>query len=403
MYPSTDFPKFSSYSLPFCHVPQVKVYNAQQLWLVTYYLQSTTLIEVDFDPILWNKIMSLAEKKYGIPKPVVSMQLHEESKSLRLEMMNFIRTHSRLVCEMPLLRGEMKINLPEFYISPYLMTSIFLENKPNFLHMFARSCLIADETELLLQKIHNVLKLQATELLVFMISDKDRLQDSLASNSMPLAYALKGRCLSNSELRYLIKKVRNTLHERKIKVLCEIYDGQWQYRAMYDQDGNPLNRLRVSISTWSRISKLSKSRIVDELMMITSLKLGDNDLLRFSTFRQGMNTHNNVIVTKTSAGALHITTLGGKLMKRPCAKYVITPLKENLWKEDSSKSVTCTKNLRKVVPKSFGLKPTERNIFSALPSNMVNPFLELEGNDGKDTDDDGEYLPDLMPIQSGLR
>ena len=28
--------------------------------------------------------------------------------------------------------------------------------------------------------------------------------------------------------------------------------------------------------------------------------------------------------------------------------------------------------------------------------------MELEDN-GKDTDDDGEYLPDLMPIQSGLR
>ena len=157
------------------------------------------------------------------------------------------------------------------------------------------------------------------------------------------------------------------------------------------------------MGTWSRISKLSKSRIVDELMTITSLKLGDNDLLRFSTFRQGMNTYNNIEVTKTSAGTLHITTLGGKLIKRPCAKYVITPLEENLWKEDSSKPVTYTKNVRKVVPKSYGLKPAERNIPSALPSTIVNPFLELEGNDGKDTDDDGEYLPDLMPIQSGVQ
>ena len=57
----------------------MKAYNAQQLWLVTYTLQSTTLIEVDFDPILWDKIMSLAEKKYGIPKPVIPMRLHEES------------------------------------------------------------------------------------------------------------------------------------------------------------------------------------------------------------------------------------------------------------------------------------------------------------------------------------
>ena len=279
---------------------------------------------------------------------------------------------------------------------------MFLENKPDFLHLFVMSCLTADKAELLLKKVHDVLRLQATELLVFMISNKDRLQDSLAPNSMPLAYALKGRCLSDSELRYLINKVRNTLHERKITVLCEVYDRQWQYTVMHNQDGNPPNRLRVSTGIWSRISKLSKSRIVDELM-ITSLKLGDMNLMRFSTFRQGTNTYNNVEVTKTSAGALHITTLGGKLMKRPCAKYVVTLLEENLWKEDSSKHVTCTKNVRKVVPKSYGLKPAERNILSALPSNIVNPFLELERNDGKDTDDNGEYLPDLMPIQSGLQ
>ena len=90
-------------------------------------------------------------------------------------------------------------------------------------------------------------------------------------------------------------------------------------------------------------------------------------------------------------------------MKTTCSKYVFTPLEEDLWKEDSSQHDTCTKNVRKVPTKCYGLKPAERNILSTSPSNIVNPFLELEGNDGEDTDDDGGYLPDLMPIQSGLR
>ena len=77
------------------------------------------------------------------------------------------------------------------------------------------------------------------------------------------------------------------------------------------------------------------------------------------------------------------------------------PLDEDLWKQELS--YTFTKNVRTVPAKCYGLKRAERNILLALPSNIVNPFLELEGNDGEDTDDDGEYLPDLMPIQSGLR
>ena len=178
------------------------------------------------------------------------------------------------------------------------------------------------------------------ELLVFIISDKDRLQHSESPNSMPIAYALKGRCLSNHELRFLINKLRDTLLERKIKVLCEIYNGQWQYTVMHNEDGNPLNRLRVSSGIWTRISKLSKSRILDELMTVTT----DMDLLRFSKFKEGRNIYNNVEVTKTSAGALHISTLGGNIMNRPCAKYIVTPLEKELWKQESSQSVTCTKN-----------------------------------------------------------
>ena len=74
--------------------------------------------------------------------------------------------------------------------------------------------------------------------------------------------------------------------------------------------------------------------------MITSLKFSNYDLLRFNTITKGTNTYDNIEVTKTSAGALHITTLGGNLMKRPCAKYVVTPLEQNLWKEDLSRPVT---------------------------------------------------------------
>ena len=277
-----------------------------------------------------------------------------------------------------------------------------MEHKLDFLHIFGLSGLIADEAQILIQKMHDVLRLQATELLVFIISNKDRLQHSESPNSMPIAYALKGRCLSNHELRFLINKLRDTLLERKIKVLCEIYNGEWQYTVMHNEDGNPLNRLRVSSGIWSRISKLSKSRIFDELMTVTTLNLGDMDLLRFSKFREGRNTYNNVKVTKTYAGALHISTLGGNIMNRPCAKYIVTPLEKELWKQESSQSVTCTKTERKAMAKSYGLKPTEWNLLAALPTHIVGPFLDIEGNHGEDPDDDEEYLPDLMPVQSGL-
>ena len=83
--------------------------------------------------------------------------------------------------------------------------------------------MLCDDGRNLFQHIHNVLRSQATELLVFMINNKDRLQTDDIPNSMPLSYALKGRCLSNADLCHLINTVRNKLKECKIDILVECY------------------------------------------------------------------------------------------------------------------------------------------------------------------------------------
>ena len=41
--------------------------------------------------------------------------------------------------------------------------------------------------------------------------------------------------------------------------------------------------------------------------------------------------------------------------------------------------------------KSYGLKPTERNLLAALPTHIVGPFLDIKGNHGKDPDDDDKW------------
>ena len=79
--------------------------------------------------------------------------------------------------------------------------------------------MLCDESRNLFQRIHDVLRLQATELLVFLINDKDRLHTDDVPNSMPLGYALKGRCLSNADLCHHINTVRNRLKECKINIL----------------------------------------------------------------------------------------------------------------------------------------------------------------------------------------
>ena len=85
--------------------------------------------------------------------------------------------------------------------------------------------MIAEECIYLFKRIHNVLRIPAVELLMFMINNKDRLQDDNIPSSLPLAYAMKGRCMSNKELWHLMNTVRNGLKTRSIPILVECYDG----------------------------------------------------------------------------------------------------------------------------------------------------------------------------------
>ena len=55
--------------------------------------------------------------------------------------------------------------------------------------------------------------------------------------------------------------------------------------------------MRVAQATWSRISKLSKHRIMDEIKSCNSSKLGDLDLLRYQKLPVGVSTYDNIQLT----------------------------------------------------------------------------------------------------------
>ena len=247
LYPSDEMPKFPYYTIPVRHVPQVLAemvgYGCEELWLVSYTLLSTTLILVQFDADLWEELMNLCEEKYGVAKPLMPTKIHKSCKILKAKMESFIKTHTRLICEVPSLRGELVVELPPVFLSPYALTSPFIVEPLRLKEINRDIIMLCDESRNLFQHIHDVLRSQASELLVFMINDKDRLQTDDVPNSMPLGYALKGQCLSNADLHHLINTVRNKLKEHKINILAECYDGQWQVTVMTTEKGEPLNEM----------------------------------------------------------------------------------------------------------------------------------------------------------------
>ena len=109
------------------------------------------------------------------------------------------------------------------------------------------------------KEYHQVLRDLGKELLVFMLTDKDRKYDRNVPNSFPVAYALKGSSMTNSHLKYMVDTLRNELKLRNIPVICETYDGQWHKYIMENSNGTRLTRL-FGRDNWNRISNLTKDK-----------------------------------------------------------------------------------------------------------------------------------------------
>ena len=91
------------------------------------------------------------------------------------------------------------VELPPVFSSPCAFTSPFIVEPLGLKEISRDIIMLCNKSRNLFQHIHDVLRSQATELLVFMINDKDRFQTDDVPNSMPFGYALKGRCLSNGK------------------------------------------------------------------------------------------------------------------------------------------------------------------------------------------------------------
>ena len=146
-------------------------------------------------------------------------KIQKSCKNLKAKMESFFKTNTKLLCEVLSLQGELVIDLPSVFLLPYAFTSPFTVESPCMKEINRDIMMLCDESRNLFQHIHDVLRSQATELLVFMINEKDRLQTDNIPNSIPLSYTLKGRCLLNADLCHLLNLMRNKLKECKIDIL----------------------------------------------------------------------------------------------------------------------------------------------------------------------------------------
>lgn len=90
---------------------------------------------------------------------------------------------------------------------------------------------------------------------------------------------MKGKSLSNVQLRFMINEVHNTLHKENIKVIAEVYDSEWQATFISSENGKPLNLLCLMNGTWNKVSRMSKGHVLEDILACSKVSNGDKDLI----------------------------------------------------------------------------------------------------------------------------
>ena len=109
---------------------------------------------------------------------------------------------------------------------------------------------------------YRLCRLKASEVLVWILSDVNRMWKAEIPHAIPVAYAMKGYSLDNDVMRNMCETVMQALHDKEISVVCSTFDGQWNKLASRDQEGRPLTLIQLQRDVATIATKRSKPELI---------------------------------------------------------------------------------------------------------------------------------------------
>ena len=264
------------YEIPNRYVPQVqsemKAYGCLESWLICSTVISASVIVAHFDPDLWKSLWDMTSELYVAKKQNIPTKLHQSVKQLKIEIASSKSRTTKLLCEVPTVTGEYgNITVDPNFSSPYSPAPGRIAMPSDTENISRMSENLSVNATSSFQECHQVLRDPGKELLVFMITDKDRKQQRNIPYSYPVAYALKGACMNNSHLQYMVDKVRTELWKRNIPILCETYDSQWHKHITENKLSMRLTKLHGK-DTWNKCCALSKDKCIEKINQMSIVK-----------------------------------------------------------------------------------------------------------------------------------
>ncbi|KAK3085496.1 hypothetical protein FSP39_004241 [Pinctada imbricata] len=250
---------------------EMHVMETSRLIFVSYTANSSAVFDVTFDlelwMTIWNKISEIYDKD-ALQRPT---KLTENVKSMKERMTEFTKSNVKFL-------GEYRSH--RFHDQGLCVKS----STYPFLHGLEKERIVSsitqdeinysmDTSSSLLNEGYNLLRKKATEIMVWVLTNKDRNSKLEIPCSVPVAFGLKDYRLSCKAMRQATGKVLAECRKRNIRVDSFAADGQWAQLMLRDGDGKPSTLLQLQKDVWRSVTKHSKQDLIAKISNLNKVQL----------------------------------------------------------------------------------------------------------------------------------
>ena len=159
---------------------------------------------------------------------------------------------------------------------------------------------------------------RSSEILLFVLSNIDRVSTKKSPLGIPIAYAMKpARSFAVKHMRKLLSMLKPNLLEQGINIIADCYDGQWAQLCFRTEHSEPLTLFELQRDIWSQFQKTTMDKLMAIVTDCTMVNYIDHRKLKSTTpgAWHSVQTGNlKVTIERTTAKpkTLNVTCTGGR-------------------------------------------------------------------------------------------
>ena len=293
------------YGVPTMYLIQIlsemKVLATDQLVLLCWTEESTTVFFAKFCEVTWGRIWAAVKHFYGQEKISKPCKVPDLSKELIQVLQCYAEQNVSFIAEVPSVKAKDRFLFSTSPDSPYLhawvganANGIRIESDLDVQHTLEKARKSVTE-------INHLTRQPASEVFLFMLSDTDRRHSMEIPHAIPVAYGMRAASMSTQATRNAMEVVLSHIEENDLNIICASFDGAFIRLVSRDAHDNPLTVLALQQDVWSSAKSMSKNDQIKYLRQLCIPEKQDNVVILASIIDTERVHHKLIVHSKHRA------------------------------------------------------------------------------------------------------